>query len=128
MGMLIGAGSTEPAGATGWPGTLPHLLLHGLRQRLRALAQGVERAALRIHRAVGIALAQTAFGLAHGLAGAAELIQFVLTLLALSLLALALLALLVLAKAAVFDLFQQLVDAILQPLPALPQLADAAAL
>ena len=35
-------------------------LLHGFRQALRALAQRVQRAPLRVHRAVGITFAEPA--------------------------------------------------------------------
>jgi hypothetical protein len=65
--------------ARGWPsrplrpgtGTLSHLLLHRLRQTLRALAQGIERAPLRVDGAVGVALAETALRLA----GTMELVK-----------------------------------------------------
>src|SRR5262249_46083798 len=60
------------------PRSRAHLLLQRLRQALRALAQRLERAALRVDRAVGIALAERAFRLAHRLAGAAELIELAL--------------------------------------------------
>ena len=80
--------------ARAWPrpgrpfGTWAHaLLLHRLRQPLGALAHGLQRAALAVDRAVGIALAELTFGLAHGFAGIAELAHLValalLTLLAL---------------------------------------------
>jgi hypothetical protein len=52
-------------------GTLSHLLLHRLRQTLRALAQGIERAPLRVDGAVGVALAETALRLA----GTMELVK-----------------------------------------------------
>jgi O-antigen/teichoic acid export membrane protein len=87
---------------------LPHLLLHGLRQRLRAFAQSLERAALGIHRVVGVALGKIVFGLAHRLAGAAELVQIVLVLLA------------ALVLAEIFQLIEQLVEAIAQRLLAIP--------
>ena len=106
VGVLIGARLAKPADPAG-PLALPHLLLHRLRQRLRALAQGVERAALRVNGVVGVALAEIACGVAHRLAGAAKLIHFVLALALLTLLAL--LAFLVLAKTAVFQLVEQLV-------------------
>src|SRR5262245_108670 len=66
------------AGTAGLAGAGPHLLLHHLRQPLRALAHGVERAALGIDGALGIAVAERAFGVAHGLAGAAELVHLAL--------------------------------------------------
>src|SRR5580658_8160074 len=79
IGALVGARHAEPAAAAA-AGVLPHLLLHALRQTLRALAQTIERAALRVDGIVGIALTELAFGLAHRIAGAAELIHLVLTL------------------------------------------------
>src|SRR5579884_1767329 len=80
IGILVGALAAEAAEPTG---ALPHLLLHGLRQRLRALAQLFERAALGVDRTFGVVVAEIAFGLAHGVAGAAELVHLALTLLAL---------------------------------------------
>ncbi len=63
---------------------MPLLLLHRLRHALRAAAQRFQRAALRADSAFGIAVAELAFGVAHRLAGAAELLHAVLlTLLAL---------------------------------------------
>ena len=53
------------------------VVLHRLRQALRALAHGVERLALVLDRAVGVALAEFALRLVHGLAGVAELIHLV---------------------------------------------------
>ena len=52
--------------------------------RLCAPRRSVERAALGIDGAVGIALAEPAFGLAHGIAGLAERVLLALTLLALA--------------------------------------------
>src|ERR1700746_2328555 len=78
IGVLLRARLAETPRAS-LPRPAPHLLLHGLRQALSALAQGIERAALRLHRAVGIALAEITSGVAHGVAGAAELIELVLT-------------------------------------------------
>src|SRR5674536_264688 len=66
----------SPAATAGLAGALSHahaVLLHRLRQPLRALAHGLERAALAVDRAVGVALAEFAFRLAHGFAGIAEL-------------------------------------------------------
>jgi hypothetical protein len=51
------------------PQSLAHLLLHRLRHALRALAHRLKRAPLRFDRAVGIALAKLALGVAHRLAG-----------------------------------------------------------
>jgi hypothetical protein len=73
IGVLLRARLAEPAAAAG-TGTLSHLLLHRLRQTLRALAQGIERAPLRVDGAVGVALAETALRLAHGFSGAAEVV------------------------------------------------------
>ncbi len=87
---------------------------------MRALAQSIERTALRIDRAVGIALTEIAGGIAHGLAGAAKLIQFTLSLAGCGL---ALLVLLILAQAAVLQLVEQFVQPIAQRLLVLPQLA-----
>src|SRR6516165_4824524 len=116
IGVLLRARLAEaarPAGA----GTASHLLLHRLRQTLRALAQGIERAALRFHGAVGIALAEIAGGVAHGVAGAAELIELILALcLALARTALPLLVLVVLAEAAALSILQQFVEPIAQRL------------
>ena len=70
IGVLVGA---LAAIAAGLAGTLAYhaVLLHLLRQSLRALAHGLQRAALAVDRAVGVALAELTFGLAHGIAGAA---------------------------------------------------------
>jgi len=51
------------------------LLLKLLRQPLRALAHGVERAALPADGVVGVAVAKLALGIAHGLAGVAALVH-----------------------------------------------------
>src|ERR1700733_8308011 len=87
--------------------TLSHLLLHRLRQPLRTLAQGVERAALRIDRTVGIAIAQLRLGVAHGVVGLSELIHAVA-----GFAFFALLALTILAEAAVLELIEQLLEPI----------------
>ena len=61
--------------AAGLTGPLPHaLLLHLLRQALRPLAHRLERTALRVDRAVGIALAELTLRVSHRLTGAVELI------------------------------------------------------
>ena len=106
-------------------GTLTHLLLHRLRQALRTLAQCLERAPLRIDRAVGVAFAEAALGLAHGVAGTAEVVDVAL---ALALALLARLTLLVRAETAVLELFEQLVQPVAQRLLALPQVAERVAL
>ena len=122
IGVLLRARLAEPAAAAG-TGTLSHLLLHRLRQTLRALAQGIERAPLRVDGAVGVALAETALRLAHGFSGAAEVVHI-----ALALTLLARLTLLVLAETAVLELFEQFVEAVAQGLLALPQVAKRVAL
>src|SRR3954470_8726137 len=48
--------------------------LHLLRQVLRALAQGLQRLALRVHRAIGISFAEPAVGVAHCIVGIAEIV------------------------------------------------------
>src|SRR5262249_38879711 len=122
------------SGAAGLAGTRPLLLLHHLGEALRALAHGVERATLRIDGAVRIAFAQRAFGFAHGLAGAAELVHLalalalLLALLTLPRLLLSLLALLVLAEPALAQLLQKLLQLLLQRLLILLQLAELLAL
>ena len=47
---------------------------------LRALAHGVDGAALRIHRTIGIAFAEPAVGIAHGGIGVAEPVAVLVTL------------------------------------------------
>jgi hypothetical protein len=89
-------------------------LLHGLRHALRAAAQGLERAPLRIDRTVGIAVAELALGVAHGLAGAAELIHALTTLLTFALL---------LAEPALAQLFEQFLQLLAQCLLVLSQFA-----
>ena len=122
IGVLVRARLAEPAAAAG-TGTLSHLLLHRLRQTLRALAQGIERAPLRVDGAVGVALAETALRLAHGFSGAAEVVHI-----ALALTLLARLTLLFLAETAVLELFEQFVEAVAQGLLAVPQVAKRVAL
>src|SRR5215470_11923477 len=77
VGILVGA---RLPGAAGLTGARALLLLHHLGEALRALAHGIERTPLGIHRAVRIAFAQRAFGVAHGFAGATELIHLALAL------------------------------------------------
>src|SRR5579862_4627118 len=121
IGILLGARLAEPADTAGTL-ALPHLLLHRLRQRLRPLTQSIERAPLGVDGVVGIAVAKIAFGIAHGLAGTAELVGAVLAL------PLAILALLVLAQAVVLQLLEQFVEAIAQRLLVLLELAHSRAL
>jgi hypothetical protein len=103
-----------------------------LGKRLRALAQGIEGAALGIHGAVGVSRAELTLRLAHGLARAAELVRFVLApALTLAstlglLIALALLPLPTLPVLPVLlELLEQLVEPVAQRLLVLLQLAHA---
>src|SRR5262249_23502068 len=114
-GLLLGARPPEPTGLAVRAGTQHALLLHRLGEVLRPLAQSFERAALGIDRAVRVALAELAFRLAHGVAGATELIHLPLPLLAL-------------AKALLAQLLHQLLELIAQRLLILAQLAHLVAL
>src|SRR5262249_22666986 len=96
-------------------GTQHALLLHRLGEVLRAAAQSFERAALGIDRAVRVAFSQLTFRLAHGVAGAAELIHLALPLLAL-------------AEALLAQLLQQFLELIAQCLLILAQLTHLIAL
>jgi len=89
------------------------LLLHRLREILSALAQRIERASLRFHRTVGVALAERAFRLLHGFTGAAELIAFALVLA-------------ILTESVLAQLLQQLVELLAQRLLVMLQFAEAA--
>src|SRR5262249_37441977 len=100
----------KPAGLALRAGTHHALLLHRLRQALRAAPQRLQRPALGVDGAVGITLAELAFRLTHGLAGAAELIH------------------LALAEAALAQFLHQLLELIAQALLALAQLAHLVAL
>src|SRR5437660_6540421 len=60
VGVLLRAWRPEPAGLAVGAGPHHALLLHGLREVLRAPTQIFERAALRVHGAIGIALAELA--------------------------------------------------------------------
>src|SRR5204862_7058052 len=75
---------------------------------------------LRVDRAVRIAFAELTFGVAHGFAGAAELIRLALSRLTL----LPLLAGLVLAEPFLAHLLEQLAEAIAQRLLVLAQIAE----
>jgi len=94
--LLLGARlALLPRPATGLTLTGHHtLLLHLLREVLRATAQRLQGPPLRIDSAVRIALPELPFSLAHGLAGFAELVTVAgfVALALLSLLALALLS------------------------------------
>src|SRR4029078_4339707 len=84
IGVLVGALAAVAARVTR---TLAHahaILLHRLRQTLRALAHGFERAPLAVDRPVGVAFGEFAFGLAHGFAGIAELAHAAVALVALA--------------------------------------------
>src|SRR3984957_9634620 len=110
-------------------------LLHRFRKALGALAQRLQRLALRVHRPIGVTLAQPAAGIAHRAVGLAEAVLAVaivslfvllalLTLLAL-LAALALLALLALPEAALGKLLLQFLQPVAQALLVLLQIAHA---
>src|SRR5262245_26165633 len=118
IGLLLRA--RRPGAARLAVGAGALLLLHHLRQALCALAHGVERAALGIDGAVGIAVAELTFGIAHGLAGAAELIHLLLALLTL----LAVARHLLLAEAALAQLLQQLLELLAQRLLVFLQFAE----
>src|ERR1700722_10546543 len=125
IGVALRARLAEPAvGAGALP--LPHLLLHGLRQTLRAFAQRIKRAALRLDRAVGIAVAQLGLGVAHRFTGLTELVHAVAALALFALLTL--LALTVLAEAAILKFFKQLLEPFAQRLLVLLQVAHGVAL
>src|SRR5260370_2538690 len=119
IGVLLRA---RRAVATGLSGTAPGPLLHLLGHTLGALAQGFERAALGVDRAVGILLAERALGVAHGLFRAAERIVHALALLPL----LALLTLLALLAelAAPVQLLQELPELAAQRLLVLLQIPE----
>src|SRR5262249_35903042 len=96
-------------------GTQHALLLHRLGEVLRAAAQSFERAALGIDRTVRVAFSKLTFRLAHGVAGAAELIHLALPLLAL-------------AEALLAQLLHQFLELIAQCLLILAQLTHLIAL
>src|SRR5207247_3575899 len=106
-------------------------LLHRLRETLGALAQRIQRAALRIHRAIGVALAELAAGIAHRGIGFAEAI-LALALLRVAVLPLlpllpllTLLAALALSHAALGKLLLQLLEPVAQAFLILLQIAHA---
>src|SRR5215472_3005276 len=115
VGLLLGPWRPEPAGPAVRAGAQHALLLHRLGEVLRAPAQSFERAALGIDRAVRVTFAELAFRLAHGIAGATELIHLALPLLAL-------------AEALLAQLLHQLLELIAQCLLILAQLAHLVAL
>src|SRR5262249_57018206 len=84
IGLLWAARRPEPAGLSVRAGAQHALLLHRLGEVLRAAAQSFEGAALGIDRPVRVAFSKLTFRLAHGVAGAAELIHLALPLLALA--------------------------------------------
>src|SRR4029453_13592519 len=112
-------------------GLAPFPLFHGFRQTLGALAQRFQRAALRVHRAVGIALAEPAAGIAHRAIGLLQPILAIALVAALPLLALplfaalALLAALARPHAALGEFFLQFLQPIAQALLVLLQVAHA---
>ena len=65
IGIAIGALLAAARAAVRARAHLPLLLLHGLRHALRAFAHRLERTALRVDGAVGIALAELACGVAQ---------------------------------------------------------------
>jgi len=93
--------------------------LHLLREVLRPAAQGLERTALRVDGAVGIAIAKLALRITHGFAGLAKLLTHI------ALTRLALLSRLLLAETALVELFDQLVELIAQRLLLLRKVAHA---
>src|SRR5262249_58649305 len=113
--LLLGARRPGPAGLSVRAGTQHALLLHRLGEVLRAAAQSFERAALGIDRPVRVACSKLTFRLAHGIAGAAELIHLALPLLAL-------------AEALLAQLLQQFLELIAQCLLILAQLTHLIAL
>src|SRR5262245_46001642 len=115
ISILLGARRPESAGLAVRAGTQHALLLHRLGEVLRAPAQSFERAALGIDRAVRVAFSELAFRLAHGVAGATELIHLALSLLAL-------------AEALLAQLLHQFLELIAQRLLILAQLAHLIAL
>src|SRR5260370_12134409 len=101
-------------------------LLHRLRETLRALAQRIQRAALRIHGAIGVALAELAAGIAHRGIGFAEAGLALALLGVLSRLPLlTLLAALALSHAALCKLVLQLLEPFTQAILLLLQIAHA---
>src|SRR5262249_38293567 len=109
-------------------------LLHRLGEALGALAQRVQRPALRIDGAVGIAFAEPAGGVAHRRIGLVEAVLAIALLAALTLLALALLSLLAAlallaalsrSHAALGEFFLQLLQPVAQALLVLLQVAHA---
>src|SRR3984893_17530762 len=115
IGLLLGARRPEPAGLAVRAGAQHALLLHRLGEVLRAAAQSFQRAALGIDRAVRVAFSKLTFRIAHGVAGAAELIHFALPLLTL-------------AEALLAQLLHQFLELIAQCLLILAQLAHLIAL
>src|SRR5262249_9109204 len=116
VGVLVGSGAAH-ASVRARARTRAHLFLHRLRQPLPAASARVACAPPRSTVAAGIAVAQRALCVPHGLAGAAELVQFV------ALLAL-LIALARLREAALAHLVEQLLELVAQRLLVLPQLAE----
>src|SRR5258708_30779426 len=115
VGLLLGARQPEPAALAVRAGTQHPLLLHRLGERLRSSTQSFAGAALRGDGAVRVAFSQLPFRIAHGIAGAAELIHLALPLLTL-------------AQALLAQLLHQLLELIAQGLLILAQLAHLVAL
>src|ERR1700733_3647798 len=131
QGIALGAVARLTAGA-GTAGAVALavavLLLHGLGEALRSLAQGIQCLALRIDGAIGVALAELAAGIAHGAIGRAEAILVIALAVAVLTWLLALLTLLTaLARshAALGQFFLQLLQPVAQTLLILLQIAHA---
>jgi hypothetical protein len=102
---------------------LPHLLLKLLGKPLRALAHGVDRAALAVGGAVRITLAERTFRIAHGAVGIREIVAALVGPVAL----LALLAFLVLSETALLHLLKELFQLLPERLLVLAELATTCA-
>src|SRR5580692_8376044 len=81
QGIALAAVALLPAGPLAGPIalTVAVLLLHGLGEALRPLAQGIQRLALRIDGTVGIALTELAAGITHRVVGSAQAILVAVT-------------------------------------------------
>src|SRR5262249_51936556 len=115
VGLVLGACRPKPAGLAIGAGADHALLLHRLRQILRAAAEGLERTALGIDSGIRIALSEFALGVAHGFAGTPELIHLAL-------------ALLTLSKTTFAQFLHQFLELVAQRLLVVPQLSHLIAL
>src|SRR5262249_12547309 len=107
-------------------------LLHRFGEVLGPLAQRLQRAALRVHRAIGIALSEPSTGIAHGVIGLLEpvlaitlLARLTLALLHALVAALTLLAALARPHAALGEFFLQFLEPVAQAVLVLLQVAHA---